>query len=161
MVSCQNFLAKQAWQSVVIHTRTEFMAYLDQTIHDAFQYWGRYHYFDEHDNGTSDLYNPEWYRRNVAWGPWLCEANAWGKVLDDRLHERLVAFQTICEVYHMLFKDQEKFEDAKFRMKVSDATSVLAAYLHGWKYAILDQTIEEWARCHRTSWMPGDRSHIA
>ena len=146
---------------MIIHNRTEFVEYLHQTIHDAFQYWGRYHYFDEHDNGPSELYNSEWYRRHVAWGPWLCAANSWAKVHDDSVHKRLVAFQKICSMYRMLFKDQEKFEDATFRMKVRDAVSVLDAYLNGWKYAIQDQTIEEWALFHLTSRMSGDRSRIA
>ena len=137
------------------------MAYLDQTIYDAFQYWCRYHYFDEHDNGPSELYNAEWYRGHVAWGPWLCAANSWAKVHDDSVHKRLVAFQKICSMYCMLFKDHENFQDAKFRMKLNDAASVLDAYLNGWKHAILHQTIEEWSLFHITSGMIGDRSRIA
>ena len=92
MATTQNFVAKRAWQSMIIHNRTEFMAYLDETTHDACQYWGRYNYMNEHDNGPSELYNPEWYLKNVAWGPWLCEANRWAKIRDEKVHERLVAF---------------------------------------------------------------------
>ena len=161
MATTQNFVAKRAWQSMIIHTRTEFMAYLDETTHDAVQYWGRYRYFDENDNGPSELYNPEWYRRNVAWGPWLCEANRWAKIHDARVHERLEAFDKMCAVYHMLFKDRERFDDAQFRVKLKDATSVIDCYLHAWKFAVTDQTLEEWARSHCNSWYPRDRSYIA
>jgi hypothetical protein len=151
MATTQNFVAKQAWQTMIIHNRTEFMAYLDETTHDACQYWGRYRYFDENDNGPSELYNPEWYRRNVAWGPWLCEANRWAKIRDEKVHERLVAFHKMCALYHMLFKDRERFDDDRFCVKVKDAIAVIECYLCAWKYAVTDQTIERWARSHRNA----------
>ena len=150
-----NAVANEAWKTVIIHCRTEFIAFIDKTIKEGCFIWNDYTFNDEDSDGPQELFSPGWYIKNLAWGPWLGRAREWAKYQSDNLQERLKAFQQMCAMHQMLFKERETYTDAVFWTKVTDVTALLDAYLDGWRFAMADATFDEWACFHKNSWLAG------
>ena len=148
----QHSRAHQAWRILLIHTRTEIMTYVDKMIADAIQLWDQFNFMDEDSPGPIDLYNPEWYTKNFAWGDWLAGCRLWARVKDYRLQGRIMAFQKMAAMYFIMFKDQENFESADYWTKMKDANKIMDCYLHGWKSAVPVTTFEGWMTTHPNSW---------
>ncbi len=133
---------------MIIHTRTEFMTYLDKTIQAGCDWWHHGNFTVDDSPGPSDLYKAEWYIKNKTSGNWLARDTYWAKSNEERLQERLVDFQKMCAVYHMLFRDRDNFKGDVFWNKIKDATLVLEAYLYGWRFAVQGLAFEDLIHTH-------------
>lgn len=124
----------QAWQTVLLHFKTEFLTFMQEMLESATYWW---YLLNKVDDGWThaDLYEPEFYYTHLNWREWYSDVMHWATMQKWALDARWLEWYRLCKITRLVFHDMENKEDEVFGDTFREVMLYLHAFQHGFNAA--------------------------